>query len=173
MRLPAKLVWGAGLLVPTFLAAAVMAGVKDADAVAVVLYVIAGLSVLANWSLMRGIERVMSRRLLIRSSETQALAPNASGLLGLLVPVGDLFNDGVGWAVMFGVLVLLLGVLQHVKPAPPGLLMFAFGYRPHTADIEAGAAELWLGGKAQLSPGDVVYAAEPTQRLWIGRIADV
>ena len=173
VKLPAKLIWGTGLLVPTLVVGAVMAGLKDFDLLAVILYLTAALGIWANWSMLRAIEGVMSRRLAVKSSETQPLARSASGLLGLLIPAGDLFDDGFGWAVMLGVLVVLLGILQYVKPAPPGLLMFFFGYRPHTVAIEAGTVELWLKGKARLSPGDDVHAAEPTQRLWIGTIADV
>jgi hypothetical protein len=165
--------WGMGLLVPTFLAAAIVAVAKDLWVVALVLAAVAFLSVLGNWRMLRDIEEVMGRRLVIKSSEKQGLASEARGLLGLLVPTGDLFNDDLGWAVMFVVLLVLLGIIQYVKPAPPGLILFVFRYRPHKATVEAGTIDLWLQGKDQLSPGDAVFAAEPEQRLWIGRIVDV
>lgn len=165
--------WGLGLLVPTVVAAAIVAGAKDLWLVALVLAVVAGLSVFGNWRMLRDIEGVMARRLEIKSSEKRGLASDAKGLLGLLVPVGDFFNDDLGWAVMFVVLLALLGILQYVKPSPPGLIFFFLRYRPHNATIEAGSIDLWLQGKHRLSPGDVVLAAEPEQKLWIGRVADV
>lgn len=173
MRLSAKLMWGMGLLVPTFVAAAFMAHLNDLVAVTVALATVAALSVWGNRRMLRDIEEVMSRRLAVKSSEKQGLASSAADLLAFLVPVGDLFGDGFGWAAMFVVLVVGLGILQYVKPTPPWLLMFIFGYRPHKVTIEAGEVGLWLTGKDQLSPGDAVIAAEPTQKLWIGRITDV
>lgn len=170
--MPAKLMWGTGLLVPTFIAAAVMAFVNDLDAVMAILVAVAALSILGNQRMLRHIEEAMSRRLLVRSSDKQGLAPSSSDLLAILVPIGDSAN-GPGWAVTAALLVLGIGILQYVKPTPPGLLMFFFGYHPHKVTIEAGEVRLWLTGKDQLSPGDVVTAAEPTQKLWVGRIADV
>lgn len=165
--------WGMGALIPTFVAATGVAWVKDLPLVAAITGLVAWLSAFGNWRMLRDIEEVMSRRLWIKSGEKQPLASGASALIGLLVPAGDLFKDDVGWAILFGVLVLGLGVLQYVKAAPPGLVLLCLGYRPHNATIEAGTVDLWLKGKAQLSPGDVVLATEPEQKLWIGRIDDV
>lgn len=173
MKFLAKLMWGMGALIPTFLAAAAVAWTKDLKVVAVIMGVLAVLSWFGNWRMLRDIEEVMSRRLSIENGEKQSLASGASALIGLLVPAGDLFKDDYGWAILFGVLVLAAGVLQSVKATPPGLLYFFLGYRPHKATIRAGTIELWLSGKRQLSPGDVVLAAEPEQKLWIGRIANV
>lgn len=162
-----------GSLIPTFAMAAGVAWVKRLTLVAVITAVVAVVSGFGNWRMLRDIEEVMSRRLSIKSAEKQSLASGASALIGLLVPAGDLFKDDYGWAILFGVLVVASGVLQSVKATPPGLLYFFLGYRPHKATIEAGTVELWLSGKNQLSPGDVVFAAEPEQKLWMGRIADV
>jgi hypothetical protein len=165
--------WGMGALIPTFVMAAGVAWVKHLTLVAAITAAVAALSGFGNWRMLRDIEGVMSRRLAIKSGEKQSLASGASALIGLLVPAGDLFKDDYGWAILFGVLVVASGVLQSVKATPPGLLYLFLGYRPHKATIEAGTVELWLSGKSQLSPGDVVLAAEPEQKLWIGKIADV
>lgn len=165
--------WGMGLLVPTFVAAAVMAHVNELSAVGLILAGVAALSVWGNRRMLGHIEDAMSRRLSVKSSEKQGLASSAADLLFFLVPMGDLFGDGFGWAVMFAFLTIALGILQYVKPTPPWLLMFFFGYHPHKVTIEAGEVGLWLTGKDHLSPGDAVTAAEPTQKLWIGRISDV
>lgn len=173
VKFPAKLMWGMGALIPTFVAASAVAWSKDLKVVAAIMGLLAVLSGFGNWRMLRDIEEVMSRRLWIKTGEKQSLASGASALVGLLVPAGELFKGDYGWAILFGILVLAAGVLQSVKATPPGLVYFFLGYRPHKATIQAGTVELWLSGKRQLSPGDVVLAAEPEQKLWIGRIADV
>lgn len=173
VNLPAKLMWVMGLLVPTFVTAAIVAGVEEMWLVASVLGAIAVISIFGNWRMLRYIEEVMVRRLAIKSSEKKGLASDAKGLLGFLVPAGNVFNDDLGWAVMFVVLLVLLGIIQYVKPVPPGLILFVLGYRPHKATIAAGPIDLWLKGKDRLGPGEVVHAAEAEQKLWIGRIGDV
>lgn len=173
MKVPAKLMWGLGRLVPTWLAGAVMAWLNDLKIVGAVLLLVAVASAWGNRRMLQDIEDVMSRRLAIESSETQGIASSPVELLAFLVPIGDLFGPGFGWAVTLGTLVAAAAVLQLVKPEPPALLMFTFGYRPHTVTLAAGDVTLWLTGKRLLSPGDAVIAAEPSQRLWIGRIDDV
>lgn len=173
VKLPAKLMWGMGALIPTFVAAAGVAWSKDLALVAAIAAVLAVLSGFGNWRMLRDIEEVMSRRLAIKSGEKQSLATGASALLGFLVPVGDVVAEDYGSAVLFGVLVVASAVIQVNKATPPGLLYFFLRYRPHKATMDAGAVELWLKGKRQLSPGDLVLAAEPEQKLWIGRIKDV
>jgi len=101
------------------------------------------------------------------------IAPNAAALLGFLVPVGDLFGDDLGWLLMFLLMLAAMVIRQLVKATPPGLFLLGLGYRPQQATLDAGTVEIWIRGKTQLSPSDVVMAAETEQALWIGSVDDV
>jgi hypothetical protein len=169
----AKIVWVAGELIVTFAVAAGVAWAKDYRIASLVSSLLAIAGIAANWFVLRGLEATMSHRLLVKSSKKLPVAPNAAGLLGFLVPVGDLFGDDLGWLLMVVLLASALVIRQLVKTTPPGLFLLVFGYKPHQVTVSAGAVEVWVSGKAQLSPGDVVMAVEAEQALWIGTIAVV
>jgi len=173
MRIGAKIVWVAGELIVTFVAAAAVAWVKDYRLASLVLSAFTILTVAANWALLRRLEAVMSHRLLVKSSKKLPIASNAAALLGFLVPVGDLFADDLGWLLMCVLLASASVIRQLVKAAPPGLFLLAFRYKPQQATINSGTVELWTRGKSQLSPGDVVLAVEAEQAIWIGVLAVV
>lgn len=173
MTSPAKLVWLAGNLIPTFLAAAVAAWVRELPVISVLLVVVCVLTVARNHAILQTIRAAMSTELRIVRGEKMSLAGSAESLLGLLVPATDLFSDGIAWAVVLLALVFFLGAMQLTRATPPPLLLAAFGYRPHKAEVNGGDLQLWLSGKSQLSPGDVVLGVETEQKVWIGRVLDV
>ena len=173
MTSPAKLVWLAGNLIPTFLAGAVAAWVRGLQVVSVLLVLVCVLTVARNVAILNTVKAAMSTELRIVRGEKISLAGSAESLLGILVPATDLFSDGIAWAVLLVVLVLFLGVMQLARATPPPLLLAAFGYRPHKAEVSGGNLVLWLNGKSQLSPGDVVLGVETEQKVWIGRVSDV
>jgi|GEM_PF-5805663 len=169
----ARIVWVMGELIVALAVAACVAWAKDyriASAAAVALTI---LSLAANLALLRGLEASMEHRLLVRSSRKMPIAPNAAALLGFLVPVGDLFGDDLGWLLMFLLMLAAMVIRQLVKATPPGLFLLGLGYRPQQATLDAGTVEIWIRGKTQLSPSDVVMAAETEQALWIGSVDDV
>lgn len=171
MQLGAKLMWGLGSLVPTLVLAAAVASTKDYWVSTGILLACAALAVFGNDRVLRAIERTFSRRLVVQSSESKRPAADARGLLALLVPGSDVFGQDLAWAVMLAVLLAGEAWLQIVKPAPPALFMLVRGYRYHDVVIKAGTVKLWTRC-ARLGAGDVVTAAEPEQRLWIGRLDD-
>lgn len=173
MTRSAKLVWLAGNLIPTFLAGAVAAWVRELELVSALLLAVCVLTVARNAAILNTIRAAMSTELRIVRSEKMPLAGSAESLLVVLVPVTDLFSDGIAWAVVLLTLVLVLGVMQLARATPPPLLLVAFGYLPHKAEVSSGSFQLWLNGKSQLSPGDVVVGVETEQKVWIGRISDV